>query len=88
MIDLLVGIFSSTSLGIFSGCGFADRITSMSGQLGTVHRGVVTIAFTAMVTLGIFMLVDALIGLRINKEEEIEGLGIVLHQERGYNEIS
>ncbi|MET0076738.1 MAG: hypothetical protein ABW130_21065 [Candidatus Thiodiazotropha lotti] len=33
-------------------------------------------------------LVDALIGLRVSKEEGIEGLDIVLHEERGYNEIS
>ncbi|MCG7871911.1 MAG: ammonium transporter [Candidatus Thiodiazotropha lotti] len=86
---LLAGIFSSTSLGIFSGYGFADGITSMGGQLWVQFIGVVvTIVFTAVVTLGILKLVDALIGLRVNKEEEIEGLDIVLHEERGYNEIS
>ncbi|MBW9258166.1 MAG: ammonium transporter [Candidatus Thiodiazotropha sp. (ex. Lucinisca nassula)] len=86
---LLAGIFSSTSLGIFSGYGFADGITSMGGQLWVQFIGVVvTVVFTAVVTLGILKLVDALIGLRVNKEEEIEGLDIVLHEERGYNEIS
>ncbi|MCG7896331.1 MAG: ammonium transporter [Candidatus Thiodiazotropha taylori] len=85
---LLAGIFSSTSLGVFSGYGFADGITSMGGQLWVQFIGVVvTIVFTAVVTLGILKLVDALIGLRVNKEEEIEGLDIVLHEERGYNEI-
>ncbi|MCG8488361.1 MAG: ammonium transporter [Candidatus Thiodiazotropha sp.] len=86
---LLAGVFSSTSLGVFSGYGFADGITSMGGQLWVQFIGVVvTIVFTAVVTLGILKLVDALIGLRVNKEEEIEGLDIVLHEERGYNEIS
>ncbi|RLW56597.1 MAG: ammonia channel protein [gamma proteobacterium symbiont of Stewartia floridana] len=86
---LLAGIFSSTSLGIFSGYGFADGITSMGGQFWVQFIGVVvTVVFTAVVTLGILKLVDALIGLRVNKEEEIEGLDIVLHEERGYNEIS
>ncbi|ODB89239.1 ammonia channel protein [Candidatus Thiodiazotropha endoloripes] len=86
---LLAGVFSSTSLGIFSGYGFADGITSMGGQLWVQFIGVVvTVVFTAVVTLGILKLVDALIGLRVNKEEEIEGLDIVLHEERGYNEIS
>ncbi|MEW8272852.1 MAG: ammonium transporter [Candidatus Thiodiazotropha taylori] len=85
---LLAGIFSSTSLGVFSGYGFADGITSMGGQLWVQFIGVVvTIVFTAVVTLGILKLVNALIGLRVNKEEEIEGLDIVLHEERGYNEI-
>ncbi|MEJ2621337.1 MAG: ammonium transporter [Candidatus Thiodiazotropha sp.] len=86
---LLAGIFSSTSLGLFSGYGFADGITSMGGQFWVQTIGVVvTIVFTAVVTLGILKLVDALVGLRVNKEEEIEGLDIVLHDERGYNELS
>jgi Amt family ammonium transporter len=86
---LLAGIFSSSSLGVFSGYGFADGIASIGGQLWVQFIGVmVTIVFTAVVTLGILKLVDALIGLRVNKEEEIEGLDIVLHEERGYNEIS
>jgi Amt family ammonium transporter len=86
---LLAGVFSSTSLGLFSGYGFADSITSMGGQLWVQTIGVVvTIVFTTVVTLGILKLVDALVGLRVNKEEEIEGLDIVLHEERGYNEIS
>jgi Amt family ammonium transporter len=86
---LLAGVFSSTSLGIFSGYGFADKITTMGGQLWVQSIGVaVTIVFTGVVTFAIFKLVDLLIGLRVTKEQEIEGLDIVLHEERGYNEIS
>ncbi|MES9832475.1 MAG: ammonium transporter [Candidatus Thiodiazotropha sp. L084R] len=86
---LLAGIFCSTSLGVFSGYGFADGIESMGGQLWVQFVGVVvTIVFTAVVTFGILKLVDMLIGLRVDKEQEIEGLDIVLHEERGYNELS
>jgi ammonium transporter, Amt family len=86
---LLAGIFSSTSLGIFSGYGFAEGVESMGGQLWVQFVGVVvTIIFTAVLTLGILKLVDALVGLRVSKEEEMEGLDIVLHEESGYNEIS
>jgi Amt family ammonium transporter len=86
---LLAGVFSSTSLGIFSGYGFADGIQTMGGQLSVQFIGVAaTIAFTAVATFLILKLVDALLGLRVNKEQEIEGLDIVLHEERGYNEIS
>lgn len=86
---LLAGVFSSTSLGVFSGYGFAEGIVSMGGQLWVQFVGVVvTVIFTAVVTLGILKLVDALFGLRVSKEEEMEGLDIVLHEESGYNEIS
>ncbi|MES9941934.1 MAG: ammonium transporter [Candidatus Thiodiazotropha sp. 6PLUC2] len=86
---LLAGVFCSTSLGVFSGYGFADGIESMGAQLWVQLVGVLaTIVFTAVVTFGILKLVDMLIGLRVNKEQEIEGLDIVLHEERGYNELN
>jgi ammonium transporter, Amt family len=86
---LLAGIFSSSSLGIFSGYGFAEGITSMGGQFKVQLIGVIaTLVFTAVVTFVILKVVDALVGLRVSREQEIEGLDIVLHEERGYNELS
>jgi Amt family ammonium transporter len=86
---LLAGVFSSTSLGVFSGYGFAEDIATMGGQLTVQFIGVLaTVVFTGGATFVILKLVDALLGLRVNKEQEIEGLDIVLHEERGYNEIS
>ncbi|MCU7840960.1 MAG: ammonium transporter [Candidatus Thiodiazotropha sp. (ex Troendleina suluensis)] len=86
---LLAGIFSSTSLGLFSGYGFAEGIETMGEQLYVQFIGVIaTIAFTAVATFAILKLVDLLLGLRVNHEQEIEGLDIVLHEERGYNEIT
>jgi Amt family ammonium transporter len=83
---LLVGVFSSTQLGVFSGYGFADGIESMGGQLNVQLIGVLaTIAFTAVVTYLILKLVGVLVGLRVSEEQEIEGLDIVLHEERGYD---
>ncbi len=86
---LMAGVFSSTSLGIFSGYGFADGISSISGQLKVQFIGVIaTVAFTAVASFLLFKLVDNLIGLRVSKDQEVEGLDIVLHEERGYNELS
>jgi len=83
---LLAGVFSATSLGVFSGYGFAEGITSMAGQLKVQFIGVVaTIVFTAVVTWIILKVIDAMIGLRVTEEEEIEGLDIALHEERGYD---
>ncbi|MEJ1382334.1 MAG: ammonium transporter, partial [Candidatus Sedimenticola sp. (ex Thyasira tokunagai)] len=83
---LLVGIFSSTQLGVFSGYGFADGIETMGGQLSVQFTGViVTIIFTAVVTYGILRLVALVTdGLRVNEEEEFEGLDHVEHEETGY----
>jgi Amt family ammonium transporter len=82
---LMAGVFSASSLGIFSGYGFADGIETMGGQLYVQLIGVLaTVAFTAVVTFVILKVVDVLVGLRVTREEEIEGLDIVLHEERGY----
>ena len=83
---LLAGVFSSTQLGLFSGYGFADGITSMGGQLQVQLTGVLaTVAFTAVATYVILKVVGALVGLRASDEEEITGLDIVMHEERGYD---
>ncbi|MES9945807.1 MAG: ammonium transporter [Candidatus Thiodiazotropha sp.] len=85
---ILAGVFSSTSLGVFSGYGYADGIDSMGGQVYVQVIGVLaTVAFTAVATFVILKVVDALLGLRVNKEQEIQGLDIALHEERGYNDI-
>ena len=84
---LSAGIFSSTSLGVFSGYGFADGISSMGGQLWVQFLGVVSVvAFTALATWAIVKLVGLLTGgLRVTAEQEIEGLDHVSHEETGYN---
>jgi len=83
---LLAGVFSATSLGVFSGYGFADGIDSMGGQFKVQLIGVLaTIVFTAVVTWGILKLVEAMVGLRVSDEQELEGLDIVCHEERGYD---
>ena len=83
---LMAGIFSATSLGVFSGFGFADGIDSMAGQLGIQAIGVIAgIVFTAVVTYIILKVVDMMVGLRVSEEEEVEGLDIVSHDERGYD---
>ncbi|MES9887162.1 MAG: ammonium transporter, partial [Candidatus Sedimenticola sp. 6PFRAG1] len=86
---LLAGIFSSTELGVFSGYGFADGIESMGGQFYVQFIGVVaTIAFAAVVSYFILKLVSVITkGLRVDEEEEVEGLDIASHEEVGYNNI-
>jgi Amt family ammonium transporter len=83
---LMAGIFSATGLGVFSGYGFADGISSMGGQVYVQLIGVAaTVVFTAVVTYVILKLVGALLGLRVDEDQETEGLDIALHEERGYD---
>ncbi|RLA49513.1 MAG: ammonia channel protein [Gammaproteobacteria bacterium] len=83
---LLAGIFCSTQLGIFSGNGFSDGIDSIGGQLVVQATGVLaTFVYTMVATFIILKLVDMMVGLRVDGDEEIQGLDLVLHDERGYD---
>lgn len=83
---LMAGIFCSTQLGIFSGNGFTGEATSIGGQLAIQGTGVIsTFVYTAVATWVILKIVDMLVGLRVDDEEETQGLDLVLHDERGYD---
>jgi Amt family ammonium transporter len=85
---LMAGVFSATSLGVFSGYGFADGISSMGGQLYVQFVGVITtVVFTAVMTWVILKVVGALLGLRVSEEDETQGLDITMHEERGYDNL-
>ncbi len=84
--SLMVAVFASTELGVFSGYGFADGIESVGGQLKVQLIGVVaTIAYTAVVTFVILKLVNLVAPLRVSEENEVSGLDITGHEETGYN---
>ena len=85
--SLVVAIFASSSLGFFSGYGFADGISTISGQFLVQAIAVVTtIVFTAVVTYIILKLVALVTGgLRVDEESEVEGLDVASHEEKGYN---
>jgi Amt family ammonium transporter len=84
---LLAGVFSATSLGVFSGFGFAEGIETMTEQVGVQFIGIVsTFAYTAVVTYILLKLVGVMTkGLRVDEEHEVNGLDQVDHEESGYN---
>ncbi len=83
---LLAGIFCSTQLGVFSGNGFSDGIDSIGGQFTVQATGViVTFVYAAVMSYIILKLVNMMVGLRIDADEENQGLDLVLHDERGYD---
>ena len=79
---LLTAVFASNALGVFSG----QEDIQIGAQLGIQATGVlVAIVYTAIVTFVLFKLTDILIGNRVSDEEELEGLDLVSHNERGYD---
>ena len=83
---LFAGIFASTELGLFSGYGFAKPEFTMLDQFGVQALGVVaTFVYTAVVTWVLLKLVGLFSELRVDSDEETQGLDIALHEERGYD---
>jgi len=79
---LLTGVFAAKGLG---GAGFGEGNESIAGQVGAQFVGVAaTIVYTFVVSFVLLKVLDAVMGLRVNEEQEEEGLDIALHDERGY----
>jgi Amt family ammonium transporter len=82
---MMAGVFVSAELGVFSGQGYNEGMT-MGSQVWVQFLGVIsTFAYTAIVTVVLFKIIDSLVGLRVEDEQETEGLDLVLHDERGYD---
>ncbi len=84
---ILAGVFSATTLGVFSGFGFAEGISTMTEQVSVQLIGIAsTFAYTAVMTYIILKLVSLMTkGLRVDEEQEVNGLDQVEHEESGYN---
>ncbi len=81
----LAGIFASAQLGVFSGQGYAEGMNMLSQiQVQLIGIGA-TFMYTAVMTYIILKVVDKLVSLRVDHDEETEGLDIVSHDERGYD---
>lgn len=79
------GVFASDQLGLFSGQGYAEGM-NMASQVSVQLIGIgSTFVYTALVTWVLLKLVDSMLGLRIDAEEETNGLDLVEHNERGYD---
>ena len=87
---LLTGVFAAPSLG---GTGVYDYVANAAnpdynivGQVWIQAQAVgTTIVWSAVVSLIAYKLIDLVIGLRVNEEEEREGLDISSHGETAYH---
>jgi ammonium transporter, Amt family len=78
---ILTGVFVHSALG---GVGLAEGMT-VAGQVWAQFLGVViTIVYTGVLSFVILKVIDLVIGLRVPEDQEIEGLDLTLHNERGY----
>ena len=78
----LTGVFASAALG---GVGYAEKVT-MGGQVLVQLTGVLaTAVWSGVLTWILLKLTGALVGMRVDPEEETEGLDTALHNEKGYD---
>ena len=81
--SILTGVFAAKS---FGGLGL-DGV-SISSQVGVqVLAVVVTILWSAGFSYLILKGLDKIIGIRVTADQEVEGLDIVLHEEKGYHDL-
>ena len=79
---ILTGVFVDAGLG---GAGLAEGV-SMGGQVVKQFLGAaVTIVYCGVISFILLKVIDAVIGLRVDVEDEQMGLDLVLHDEQGYN---
>jgi Amt family ammonium transporter len=79
---LLTGVFVAAALG---GNGYPDKVT-MGGQLVVQFYGVLAVgAWSGILTWVLLKVTDMVAGMRVDGDEETEGLDTVLHNEKGYN---
>ncbi len=77
---LLTGVFAAASL------GGSKADLAIGAQVFIQFKGVLmTIIWCGVVSFVILKVLDAVMGLRVNEEQETEGLDLSQHNERGYN---
>ncbi len=79
---LLTGVFVATSLG---GNGLAEGMTIGTQVWAQLLSIIITIAWSGILSFIILKIVDATVGLRVEEDEERQGLDLSQHNERGYN---
>jgi len=79
---IMAGLFASTAIN----AGGANGLFFGNPRLLAIQVGSVALValYSFAVSLGLFKLIDVLIGIRVSNDEETEGLDITQHGEAGY----
>ena len=79
---LLTGVFTASVLG---GAGLAEGVTIGMQVWKQFLSIIITIVWSGVLSFIILKIVDAIVGLRVEEDDERQGLDISQHNERGYN---
>ena len=79
---LMTGIFVAEGLG---GVGLAEGMTIGTQVWAQLLSIIVTVVWSGVLSFIILKIVDATVGLRVEEDEERQGLDLSQHNERGYN---
>jgi len=78
-------LLTAVCAGTLGGAGLAAGVT-IAAQVWAQLKGVLfTIAWSGAGTFIVLKLLNATMGLRVTREQEVEGLDLALHDERAYN---
>ena len=73
------------ALPAFGGLGLADGTTPGGQFMVQLSAVVITVVWTSIASYVILKIATALVGLRVDQQDEIEGLDLSQHGERGYH---
>ena len=73
------------ALPAFGGLGLADGVTAGSQFMVQLSSVAITVLWTGIASYVILKVIGAMIGLRVDQQDEIEGLDLSQHGERGYH---
>ena len=82
--SLLTAVFAATEMG---GLGLPEGVTVMSQVTVQFIAIFATVIWSAFFTFVILKVLDSTLGIRVTVEQEQEGLDVVLHNERGYDQL-
>ena len=78
-------VLTGVTVGTLGGAGLPEGVT-IGAQVWIQAKGVLfTAAWSGIGSFAILKLLDAGIGIRVSREQEVEGLDLALHDERAYN---
>jgi len=79
---ILTGVFAAP---LFGGAGLGVGNETIGDQVLAQLLGVLaTLSYTVILSFIFLKLIDLMIGLRVDEEQETQGLDMALHDERGY----
>jgi Amt family ammonium transporter len=78
-------VLTGVTAGTLGGAGLADGVTIGTQVWIQVKSVLFTAAWSGIGSFAILKLIDRTLGVRVSREQEVEGLDLALHDERAYN---